>query len=91
MATKPYLIVESESDAVTLIFNKFGDPDVDYYRIYAGKEPQPFTLFDTSKTTLKKLVDFEKDNQYYGQFSAGNLCFPAAGGARGAFPSRRVT
>lgn len=51
----PYLITEAYPDNVTLIFNKFGDRTVDYYRIYGGTAPNPTTLLATSKTTLKHL------------------------------------
>ncbi len=32
----PYLIAEPQPDNVTLVFNKFGDTNVAYYRIYGG-------------------------------------------------------
>jgi hypothetical protein len=51
----PYLITEAYPDNVTLIFNKFGDRTVDYYRIYGGTSPAPTKLLATSKTTLKRL------------------------------------
>lgn len=64
MAEKPYLILESDFEAVFLLFNKFGDPDVDYYRIYAGTTPNPTTLYDTSRVTLKKITDLD-DGTYW--------------------------
>ena len=61
----PYLIVDPQPDNVTLIFNKFGDPNVAYYRIYGGTSPGPTTLLDTSTSTLKRLTDFENGSRYY--------------------------
>lgn len=64
-ALRPYLMVESYSSYVDLIFNKFGDPDVDYYNIYAGKSPNPLTLLDTSRTTLKTMNTLENGTTYF--------------------------
>lgn len=61
----PYLIIEPEIDHVALIFNKFGDPNVDYYNIYGGQLPNPTTLLDTSKLTLKHLSNLTNRQQYY--------------------------
>ncbi len=64
-ALKPYLIVESHKEAVVLIYNEFGDPNVDYYKIYGGTSPNPATLIDTSKVTLKTLTNLQNQQQYY--------------------------
>ncbi|MBN1999756.1 aryl-sulfate sulfotransferase, partial [candidate division KSB1 bacterium] len=61
----PNLIVESYPDNLTLIFNKFGDPDVDYYRIYAGNSSHPTTVYDTSSVTLKKITTLENGNYWF--------------------------
>jgi hypothetical protein len=53
----PYLIVEPQQDNLALIFNKFGDPAVDYYRIYGGTAPAPTNLVATSTRTLKHLTN----------------------------------
>jgi hypothetical protein len=57
MALKPNLVVEPSFDNLTLIFNKFGDPNVAYYRIYGGTTPQPTTVLATSTSTLKRLSE----------------------------------
>ena len=64
VATIPYLIIEPQPNNVTLLFNKFGDREVDYYNIYGGLSPHPTALLDTSKLTLKKLTDLT-NNRYY--------------------------
>lgn len=53
--TAPYLVIEPQIDGVTLIFNKFGDPEVDHYRIYSGTSPGPTNLLAVSQATLKRL------------------------------------
>ena len=66
MVEVPNLIVESYTDNITLIFNKFGDPDVDYYRIYGGTSSPPTTLLDTSTETLKRLyTGLENGTNYF--------------------------
>lgn len=52
----PYLIVEPQKDNISLIFNKFGDTNVAYYRIYGGVSPHPTTILAESDTTLKQLT-----------------------------------
>ncbi len=69
MAEKPYLIIEPHFDALVLLFNKFGDPNVDSYRIYAGTTPNPTTLYDTSEVTLKKITGLE-DGTYWFRITA---------------------
>jgi hypothetical protein len=69
---KPYLVVESGPVDVTLIFNQFADPDVDYYKIYAGTSPSPQALLDTSKQTLKRFTDFINGQRYYFRVSSVN-------------------
>ena len=70
---KPYLIVESYTDNITLIFNKFGDPDVDYYRIYGGTSSPPTTLLDTSTETLKRLYTGLKNGTNYFRVTAVDI------------------
>ncbi|MHC4693953.1 MAG: aryl-sulfate sulfotransferase, partial [Planctomycetota bacterium] len=71
MALKPNLIVESPPDNLTLIFNKFGDPNVAYYRIYGGSSPQPTTVIATSTSTLKHISEgLENGIRYYFRVTA---------------------
>lgn len=70
MIKAPYLVVESGANYVTLIFNKFGDADVDYYKIYAGVDPNPTTLLDTCKTTLKYVYNLENKRKYFFRVTA---------------------
>ncbi len=53
---KPLLILEAQSDNITLIFYKFGDHNVDYYRIYSGASPNPTTVLQTSQETLAQVT-----------------------------------
>jgi hypothetical protein len=66
----PYLIIEPNIDNVTMIFNKFGDKNVDYYKIYAGTSSSPTAVIDTSKLTLKRIRDLEGGKRYYFRVTA---------------------
>ncbi|MCX6922948.1 MAG: carbohydrate binding domain-containing protein [Verrucomicrobia bacterium] len=66
----PYLIVEPYPDNVTLIFNKFGDTNVNSYRIYGGTSPQPTTLLATTPFTLAHLSNLRDNQQYYFRVTA---------------------
>ena len=65
MSEVPRLEAELYPDNLTLIFNKFGDPDVDYYKIYAGNSPNPTGVLDTSRVTLKKLTSLENGPYWF--------------------------
>ncbi|UCD52592.1 MAG: aryl-sulfate sulfotransferase [Phycisphaerales bacterium] len=67
---RPYLIVESNFDRVTLLFNKFGDRNTAYYRIYGGLDPHPETIITTSDKTLLHLTDLKNDQRYYFRVTA---------------------
>jgi hypothetical protein len=61
----PYLIVEPQTNNITLIFNKFGDSNIAYYRIYGGPVPHPTTLLAESDTTLKQLSNLANGLYYF--------------------------
>lgn len=66
----PYLVVEPDCDKVTLLFNKFGDPNVAFYRIYGGLEPQPQTVIAVSEETLVDLNNLENGRRHYFRVTA---------------------
>lgn len=66
----PYLIVEPNSDKVTLLFNKFGDPNVACYQVYGGLDPHPETVMAVCETTMLDLHELENDRQYYFRVTA---------------------
>jgi len=70
MRLTPYLIIEPEIDQLALLFNKFGDTNVDYYNIYSGPSPNPTALFDTSKLTLKRFNNFVNGERYFFRVTA---------------------
>jgi len=72
ISKSPYLILENYDDRVSLIFNKFGDPDVMDYIIYAGLEPNPITPLDTTSQTWIDLTDFKYNERYYFRVTARN-------------------
>lgn len=61
----PYLIAEAFPDNVTLVFNKFGDTNVSYYRIYAGTNSHPTNLVASTPFTLAHLSNLQSNQQYY--------------------------
>jgi len=67
---RPYLVVQPDFDKVTLLFNKFGDPNVACYRVYGGREPEPSTLIAVSRETLLHLRNLENDCRYYFRVAA---------------------
>jgi len=69
----PYLLLEPQIDNLTLIFNKFGDDNVDYYNIYGGPTPNPSTLIDTSHNILKQLVGLQNGSHYYFRVTAVDM------------------
>ncbi|MBN1481344.1 T9SS C-terminal target domain-containing protein [candidate division KSB1 bacterium] len=72
VADKPNLIIESQDDQVILIFNKFGDEDVDYYNIYSGPASGQMTLLDTTSNTRYNADNFENYARYYFKVTAVN-------------------
>jgi len=66
----PYLLVEPYDDHLTLIFNKFGDNNVDYFNIYGGTSPNPTSLVGSSSSTLKNITDLQNGVHYYYRVTA---------------------
>jgi hypothetical protein len=64
-AAVPYLVLEPQPDNLTLIFNKFGDTNVAYYRIYGGTSPHPTALLDESTSTMTKLSNLQNGTYYF--------------------------
>lgn len=69
----PYLIAESYSDKVTLIFNKFGDKNVEKYIIYAGLTSNPTTAIDSTINTFIDLTNLNNHQRYYFRVTARNI------------------
>ncbi|MBN1781384.1 aryl-sulfate sulfotransferase [bacterium] len=47
-AAVPFLVIETRADEVVLLFNKFGDTDVNEYRVYGGINPEPDVFMGSS-------------------------------------------
>jgi hypothetical protein len=71
-ARVPNLIIEPQADNITLLFNKFGDYDVDYYKIYGGQQPQPTAVLATSTEPFAQLYDLQNESTYYFRVTAVN-------------------
>jgi hypothetical protein len=61
----PYLILEPQPENLTLVFNKFGDSSVAYYRIYGGASPHPTTVLGESTNTLKQISNLQNGLYYF--------------------------
>ncbi len=79
VASAPYLITESRSDGVVLIFNKFGDTSVENYVIYGGASPDALAPMDTTSNTWAYFTNLESNSMYYFKIRAVD-----ASGALGA-------
>ncbi len=64
VAKKPYLVLELYPEKVTLIFNKFGDKELEQYIIFAGSEDQILTPLDTTDQTFCELTDLEDEQTW---------------------------
>ena len=71
-AEKPRLFVEQDYKNLVFIFNKFGDPDVAYYKIYGDTIQQPTAVIDTSAKTLKRIGGLENYKNYFFRVNAVN-------------------
>ena len=70
MPDAPYLIAESHNDRIILIFNKFGDQNVNFYRIFSDTHEEPTTLLMTAEETLVHLTDLENNTTRYFRVTA---------------------
>jgi len=61
----PYLVAEAYSDKIVLIFNKFGDKNVENYIVYGGQSPNPTTAIDTTANTWVEYSNLENHQNYY--------------------------
>ncbi|MFA7288112.1 MAG: aryl-sulfate sulfotransferase [Melioribacteraceae bacterium] len=75
-ASLPYLVAESYTDRVRLIFNKFGDSDVISYDIYAGKAINNLTKIGNTKESYFETMDLDNNTDYFfavkAVYSSGN-------------------
>jgi hypothetical protein len=72
-ATTPYLLIESQTNCITLLFNQFGDSDVSEYRIYGGTNPHPTTLIATATESFMHLSsELQNDANNYFKVTAVN-------------------
>jgi hypothetical protein len=71
-AAVPYLIVEPYDDRITLLFNKFGDPDVMEYIIYGGLDPAPTSVLATTSAPFVHLTELLNHRFYYFRVTAVN-------------------
>lgn len=61
----PYLILEPQLDNLTLVFNKFGDTNVAYYKVYEGPNPHPTNVVAESALPLARLSRLTNGLAYF--------------------------
>jgi len=66
----PYLLEEPFPDRIRLLFNKFGDTEVDYFNIYGGSSPEQLEWIDSTTSTWIDLTDLEDSEYYYLEVTA---------------------
>ncbi len=71
-AATPYLLAESLSDRVTLLFNQFGYPDVLRYNIYAGPTSAPDQIIATATEPYIHLFNIPGQQYYYFRVTSVN-------------------
>jgi len=64
-AAVPYLLIEANSNHITLLFNKFGDQDISEYQIYGAISPHPVELIATSTQSYIQLSSELQNEQIY--------------------------
>jgi len=69
-AAVPYLVGESHSNCVALIYNKFGDTSVHQYNIYADTQPDPKTVLTSTSKPYMLLTSLENYQRYYFRVTA---------------------
>lgn len=67
---QPYIQLENQGAFVRLFFNKFGDSGVKYYKIYAGTDPIPETVIDSTNQTWYDAYNLPNFSRYYFRVSA---------------------
>lgn len=70
VAGEPYLIVEPNSDSITLTFNQFGATNIAFYKIYGGTSPGSNDLVGESRATRKALSNLQNGRTYFFRVTA---------------------
>jgi hypothetical protein len=69
-AAKPYMSLQNRSSHITLLFNKFGDPDVVEYIVYGGTDPGPTEIIATTTQPFIHLTELPNETRYYFRVTA---------------------
>ncbi|MBN1479511.1 aryl-sulfate sulfotransferase [candidate division KSB1 bacterium] len=69
---KPYLLAENSVQGIRLIFNKFGDKDVNHYIVYGGQSIGSMVPMDTTNNSYAELTDLQNNTRYYFKVTAVN-------------------
>lgn len=68
----PYLVVEPQADNVTLIFNRFGDTNVAYYRVYGATSSPPKSVMAITSRPLQQFFQLQNGTRYYFRVASVN-------------------
>ena len=72
VSDEPFLYCEVENNTVIMVFNKFGDTHVDYYKIYGGESPDEMELMGTTPETRYDIPGLTDNTTYYFRVTAVN-------------------
>ncbi len=64
-ALRPYLILDSKPNNLTLVFNKFGDKDVRFYRVYSGFSPDNMEFLAATQTPYYNVPELLNNRRHY--------------------------
>lgn len=70
VAAAPYLWADTTGQVATLGFEKFGDPDVQYYYVYQGQAPDPTTRVDSTSGNTIVIGGLDAGTTYYFRVTA---------------------
>jgi len=66
----PNLVAEPYPDRIRLLFNKFGDENVDYFNIYGGESPETLVYIDSTSRTWIDLSDLKASSFFFLEVTA---------------------
>ncbi len=61
----PNLVAEPYPDRIRLLFNKFGDQNVNYFNIYGGESPEQLEWIDSTSLTWIDLSDLKASTFFF--------------------------
>ena len=72
VAKRPYLLIEQMPERINLIYNKFGDKNVERYIVLSGKSTHNLNPIDTTSVPFCSLSNLENETYYFFQVYSEN-------------------